>query len=405
VNRAKTDKPMIVAGIMSGTSADGVDVVLCRISPIADDESPRIRLLGLKSYTYTKPVRAEILALMAGQKRSAAEFGRLNWRLGEVYAECVAAAAEELGVKPALVGCHGQTIHHETAPTRFLGSTVRSTWQIGEAAPIAERMRCPVVSDFRPADLAAGGEGAPLVPMLDWCLFRSRTVSRVLQNIGGIGNLSVIPAGASADRLLAFDTGPGNMIIDQTMQTLLGRRFDRNGAVARRGRVLDKVIAKLLRDPYFSALPPKSCGREQFGTAFTQRFIRICRQDGGSDTDCVATATAFTAESILYAYRQFVAPRLASDAPQVSVQFCIAGGGAKNGTLMQMLSSGLGALRVKVQTSEELGIPPQAKEAVAFALLAWLTWNGLPGNVPSATGADRPIVLGKVTNPGGASLT
>jgi len=261
------------------------------------------------------------------------------------------------------------------------------------------------VSDFRPADLAAGGEGAPLVPMLDWCLFRSRTVSRVLQNLGGIGNLSVIPAGASADRLLAFDTGPGNMIIDQTMQTLLGRRFDRNGAVARRGRVLDKAIAKLLRDPYFSALPPKSCGREQFGTAFTQRFIRICRQDGGSDTDCVATATAFTAGSILDAYRRFAAPRLASDAPQAPVQFCIAGGGAKNGTLMQMLSSGLGALRVKVQTSEELGIPPQAKEAVAFALLAWLTWNGLPGNVPSATGADRPIVLGKVTNPGGASLT
>jgi anhydro-N-acetylmuramic acid kinase len=195
------------------------------------------------------------------------------------------------------------------------------------------------------------------------------------------------------------------MIIDQTMQTLLGRRFDRNGAVARRGRVLDKAIAKLLRDPYFSALPPKSCGREQFGTAFTQRFIRICRQDGGSDTDCVATATAFTAGSILDAYRRFAAPRLASDAPQASVQFCIAGGGAKNGTLMQMLSSGLGALRVKVQTSEELGIPPQAKEAVAFALLAWLTWNGLPGNVPSATGADRPIVLGKVTNPGGASLT
>ena len=405
MKRAKTDKPMIVAGIMSGTSADGVDVVLCRISPIADDESPRIRLLGLKSYTYSKPVRAEILALMAGETRSAAEFGRLNWRLGEVYAECVAAAAEELGVKPALVGCHGQTIHHETAPTRFLGSTVRSTWQIGEAAPIAERMRCPVVSDFRPADLAAGGEGAPLVPMLDWCLFRSRTVSRVLQNIGGIGNLSVIPAGAAADRLLAFDTGPGNMIIDQTMQTLLGRRFDRNGAVARRGRVLDKVIVKLLRDRYFSALPPKSCGREQFGAAFTQRLIRICRQDGGSDTDCVATATAFTAESI----RMPTAGSLLRASPRTRPkhQSVLHRGWRpqNNGTLMQMLSSGLGVLRVKVQTSEELGIPSQAKEAVAFALLAWLTWNGVPGNVPSATGADRPIVVGKVTNPGGASLT
>ena len=380
---------------MSGTSADGVDVALCRIGPGTD--SPRIKLLGMKSFPYPKAVRAEVLALMAGQARSAAELGRLSWRLGGIYAECVAAATEELGVKPALVGCHGQTIHHEAASTRFLGGSVRSTWQIGEAAAIAERMRCPVVNDFRPADLAARGQGAPLVPMLDWCLFRSATVSRVLQNIGGIVNLTVIPAGASVDQLVAFDTGPGNMVIDQAMATLFGRRFDRDGVVARRGRVLADVVARTLRERYFSALPPKSCGREEFGAIFTERFISACRRAGGNNADCVATATALTAESILDAYRRFVAPRLEGAAPKARVEFCVAGGGAKNRTLMEMLHAGLSPIHVKLRLSDELGVPSQAKESVAFALLAWLTWHGLPGNVPSATGASRPVVQGKVS--------
>lgn len=388
-------RTMIVAGVMSGTSADGVDVALCRIGPGTD--SPRIKLLGMKSFTYPKAVRAEVLALMAGQPRSAADLGRLNWRLGGIYADSVAAAADELGVKPALVGCHGQTIHHEASATRFLGGTVRSTWQSGEAAQIAERMRCPVVSDFRPADLAAGGQGAPLVPMLDWCLFRSAKVSRVLQNIGGIGNVTVIPAGASVDQLVAFDTGPGNMVIDQTMATLFGRRFDRNGAVARRGRVSADIVARTLRERYFSAPPPKSCGREEFGARFTERFIAACRKAGAADTDCVATATALTAESILHAYRRFVEPLLVAAAPRSSVAFCVAGGGPKNRVLMEMLDAGLRPMGVKLCLSDELGVPSQAKEAVAFALLAWLTWNGLPGDVPSATGANRRVVLGKVS--------
>lgn len=392
MNRART---MIVVGVMSGTSADGVDVALCRIGPGAN--SPRIKLLGMRSFPYPKAMRTELLGLMAGETRSAAEFGRLNWRLGGIYAECIAAATEALGVKPALVGCHGQTIHHEATPSRFLGGMVRSTWQIGEAAAIAERMRCPVVSNFRPADLVAGGQGAPLVPMLDWCLFRSAKVSRVLQNIGGIGNLTVIPAAARVDQLVAFDTGPGNMVIDQAMATLFGRKFDRDGAVARRGRVLTDVVVPMLREGYFSALPPKSCGREEFGAAFTERFISACRKAGGNDADCVTTATALTAESILDAYRRFVAPRFKDAAPNARVEFCVAGGGAKNRTLMEMLRSGLTPMNVKLRLSDELGVPSQAKEAVAFALLAWLTWHGLPGNVPSATGATRPTVLGKVS--------
>jgi anhydro-N-acetylmuramic acid kinase len=389
-------KPMIVAGVMSGTSADGVDVAVCRIGP--GPGSPRIKLLGLASFPYPKAVRAEALRVMGGVPVTAAEMSRLNWRLGEIYADCVARAATKFAVRVALVGCHGQTIHHEASPTRFLGSPVRSTWQIGEAAVIAERLRCPVVSDFRPADLAADGQGAPLVPMLDFCMFRSAKVSRVLQNLGGIGNLTALPAGCNVDQAIAFDTGPGNMVIDACVAELYGKKFDRNGAVARRGRVLPSIVADLMRTPYFSALPPKSCGREEFGTTFATRLTKLCHAAGGSDADCVATATALTAESILDAYRRFVLPHLNADAASAKVEFCVAGGGAKNATLMAMLREGFGALKVRVRLMEELGIPAQAKEGVAFALLAWLTWHGLPGNVPTATGAARPVVLGKVSH-------
>jgi anhydro-N-acetylmuramic acid kinase len=391
-------KTTIVAGVMSGTSADGVDVAVCRIGPGArEGGAPRVKLLGHLGARYPKAVRTEVLRAMGGAAMSAAEMSRLNWRLGEVYAGCVAKAAAKFGAKIALVGLHGQTIHHEAGGIRALGAAVRSTWQIGEAAAVAERMRCPVVGDFRPADLAACGQGAPLVPMLDWCLFRSVKVSRVLQNLGGIGNLTAVPAGCAIDGVMAFDTGPGNMVIDECMWRLYGREMDRDGAVARRGRVLRGVVDEVMRQPYFSTLPPKSCGREEFGVAFAERFLGLCRAAGGEDADVVATATALTVESVVAAYRRFVWAHVGSRAPGARVEFCVAGGGAKNSTLMRGLGDGLGALGVKVRGMEELGVPAQAKEAVAFALLAWLTWHGMPGNVSSATGAGRAVVLGKVS--------
>jgi len=390
-------RPLIVAGVMSGTSADGVDVALCRIGPGTLD-SPRIKLIGAAGFPYPKAVRAEVLRVMGGAALPAAEMSRLNWRLGEIYADCVEKAAAKFGVKVGLVGCHGQTVHHEAEGGRYLGARVRSTWQIGEAAVIAERLRCPVVSDFRPADLAAGGQGAPLVPMLDWCLFRSAKVSRVLQNLGGIGNLTALPAGCGVDGAMAFDTGPANMVIDQCMATLYGKKFDRGGVVARQGRVLGEVVTALMQERYFSAMPPKSCGREEFGATYAARLIEMCRAAGGLDADCVATATSLTAESVLDAYRRFVWAHLGAAAPLAKVEFCVAGGGAKNATLMEMLRKGFAALGVKLRPMEELGVPAQAKEGVAFALLAWLTWNGLPGNVPAATGANRPVVLGKISH-------
>lgn len=389
-------KTMIVAGVMSGTSADGVDVALCRISPVSG-ATPRIKLLGHAGFAYPKAVRSAVLAAMDAKAISVAELSRLNWRLGELYTDAVAKAEVKFGVKAALVGCHGQTLYHQSTAAKYLGAPVRCTWQAGEASVIAERLRVPVVSDFRPADLAAGGQGAPLVPMLDYVMFRSAKVSRVLQNLGGIGNLTAIPAGAEVNNLLAFDTGPGNMVIDACMSRLFDKPFDRGGSVARRGRVISSVVKMILGERYFSALPPKSCGREEFGEAFVTRLIAQCRKAGASNADIIATATALTAESVMDAYRQFVQTQFAQHAPTSKVEFIVAGGGAKNAPLMRMLRDGLEPLGVKMRLMEDLGISAQAKEAVAFALLAWLTWFELPGNVPAATGASRGVVLGKVT--------
>ena len=395
VNKTRS---MVVAGVMSGTSADGVDVALCKISP-SGDGTPRVRLIGHAGFKYPKKLRTAVLGAMDARAISVADMSRLNWRLGEVYADAVGAAAHKFGVKVGLVGCHGQTVYHQAKASLFLGSTVRCTWQVGEASVIAERLRIPVVSDFRPADMAASGQGAPLVPMLDYVMFRSAKVSRVLQNLGGIGNLTAIPAEASVDDVMAFDTGPGNMVIDGCMARLFGRGYDRGGSVGRRGHVKNVVVERILRERYFSSPPPKSCGREEFGEEFVTRFIAMCRKAGANDVDVVATATALTARSIVDAYRKFVWGHLGQASPLATrIEYVVAGGGAKNDLLMRMLHGGLEPLGVKVKLMEELGVPAQAKEGVAFALLAWLTWFGMVGNVPTATGANRGVVLGKVTH-------
>lgn len=394
-------KSLVVAGVMSGTSADGVDVAICRIARAsAKDGTPRVELLGHVGVAYPGDIRAAVLCAMDADAISVAELSRLNWRLGEVYSDAVERAQNDVGVKVELVGCHGQTVYHQGAPEEYLGKSVRATWQMGEAAVLAERLRVPVVSDFRPADVAAGGQGAPLVPMLDYCMFRSSQVSRVLLNLGGIANLTAIPAGSDIDGVMAFDTGPGNMVIDACMRRLYEREFDGNGAVARTGDVLKDVVEKILKEEYFSAPPPKSCGREQFGEVFVSRLIAMCRRAGGQedrDEDVVATATSLTASSVVDAYRRFVWRHLGQAAPRSPVEFVVAGGGSNNGVLMRMLGEALEPMKVKVRMMEELGVPAQAKEGVAFALLAWLSWHELPGNVPAATGARRPTVLGKVT--------
>jgi anhydro-N-acetylmuramic acid kinase len=394
---ALNPKPMLVAGVMSGTSADGVDVALVRISPGTD--TPRVKLVGHHHSPYPKQVREAVLRAMGTEPTTTADLSRLNWRLGEIYAECLEQACIANATNPSqlqLIGMHGQTIYHQASPARYLAKPVRATWQIGEAAAVAERLRVPVISDFRPADLAAGGQGAPLVPMLDFCLLRSHTKNRVLLNLGGIANVTAIPAGGTLHDVIAFDTGPANMVIDALMNADFGKKYDRNGRIAASAQPLPEVIAKLLKDPWFTQPPPKSCGREQFGAAFVERLRGLC--PGVPPAAVVATATELTIASILDAYARFCWPHLGQKAPRArATELIAAGGGVHNAFLMHQLTKRFKALGVPVKTTDAIGIAAQAKESVAFALLAWLTWHGRSGNVPSSTGAARNVVLGKVS--------
>ncbi|ADV81934.1 anhydro-N-acetylmuramic acid kinase [Terriglobus saanensis] len=388
-------KSLVVAGVMSGTSADGIDVALVRITP-REDAAPKLKLLGHTAVPYSKKLRATVLAAMDAPNISAAELARLHWRLGEVYGDAIVAAQQQHRIKAHLAGVHGQTIYHQGIAQKYFGTPLRCTWQLGEAAEVAARTGLPVVSDFRPADITAGGQGAPLVPIFDRIAFAHPKRNRILQNLGGIANLTAIPAGSK--ETLAFDSGPANMLIDACMQRLFNRTYDRNGATAAKGKTLQPVVEQLLQTKYFSLQTPKSCGREEFGEAYVDRLIALCKKARATNEDILATATALTVQSILSAYRNLVWPFLGQNAPLAdATDYIVAGGGTSNRTLMQQLRAGLEPLGISVSTTDEHGIPSQAKEAMAFALLAWLRWNNLPGNVPSATGASKPMILGKVT--------
>jgi anhydro-N-acetylmuramic acid kinase len=396
---------MIVAGVMSGTSADGINVALVRFPSERDGRarrpSPRpdphsdFKLLAHHEYPFPASIRQAILETMNAELARVADLARLNFHLGELYAEAVAKTARKHRVQLDLVGCHGQTLYHQGVAKRFLGRKLAVTWQTGEGAVLAARLGVPVVSDFRPADMAAGGKGAPLVPFLDYFLYRHQQIGRIAQNIGGIANLTAIPAGASLGQVLAFDTGPGNMVIDAVMEDLYGRRYDRDGKVAASGRVLDGVIARLLRAPFFRQKPPRTAGREEFGREYVSRFRQLCHP--AAKPDVVATATALTARSIADAVQRFVVPRFGARRKMTSRQMIVSGGGAKNPTLIAMLSNEISPLGIELHFSDEFGLPAEAKEAVAFALLAHETWHRRPSNVPSATGAKRAVILGKIS--------
>src|SRR6202165_5799923 len=390
---------MIVAGAMSGTSADGINVALVQLSARGRGR-PRPTLLAHEEYPFPAPVRRAILEMMNAELARVADLARLNFLLGELYAEAVAKTARKHRVKLDLVVCHGQTLYHQGMAQRFLRRKLAVTWQTGEGAVIAARLSVPVVSDFRTADVAAGGKGAPLVPFLDYFLYRDQHLARIAQNIGGIANLTAIPAGASLQEVLAFDTGPGNMVIDAAMEELFGKRYDRDGRVAASGRVLDAVVAKLVRAPFFRQKPPRTAGRAGFGRGYAGRFLQICR--GASKPDVVATATALTARSIADAIQRFVLPRFvvprtATRRKQARRQMIVSGGGAKNPTLIAMLRHEITPFGISLHFSDEFGLPAEAKEAVAFALLAHETWHRRPSNVPSATGAKRAAILGKIS--------
>jgi anhydro-N-acetylmuramic acid kinase len=392
---------MIVAGVMSGTSADGINVALIRVGsprtmwtratrPRVSHSKLAFKFLAQAEFPYPKAVRQAVLQAMNATDASVANLARLNFLLAELYADAILATQRRFDLKAELIGCHGQTLYHQGQPAKFLGRNLAVTWQTGEGAVIAARVGVPVVSDFRPADMAAGGNGAPLVPFLDYLLYRDQQVGRIVQNIGGIANLTAIPAGASSKQVTAFDTGPGNMVIDAVTDRLYGKSYDRDGRIAASGAILEPVVSHFLRLPFFRRKPPKTAGREEFGREFAQHFVKRCGRT--SKADVVATATALTARSIADALRRFVLPRRGRFR-----EFVVSGGGANNPTLLAMLANELRPLHLTIRASDEFGLPSAAKEAAAFALMACETWNRRPSNIPSATGAKRAAILGKIS--------
>jgi anhydro-N-acetylmuramic acid kinase len=374
---------------MSGTSADGINVALVEITESRASRQPKLKHLGHAEFPYPKPVRDAVLAAMNAKRASVADLARINFLLAEFYAEAIIATQRRFRVKIQLAGCHGQTLYHQGESQKFLGRKLAVTWQVGDGSVIAVRIGVPVVSDFRPADMAAGGKGAPLVPFLDYFLFRDRHIGRIVQNIGGIGNLTAIPAGASPEEVIAFDTGPGNMVIDALTTHLFKKPYDRDGKIAASGTVLDHVVSDMMQSSYFLRKPPKTAGREEFGRDFVRLFLQKCGR--AKKNDVIATATALTAQSIANALQRFVLRR------GVHKEFIVSGGGTNNPALLAMLANQLAPLGLAIRLSDEFGIPSEAKEAVAFALLAYQTWNRKPSNIPTATGAKRPAILGKVS--------
>src|SRR5579875_1962768 len=382
---------MRIAGIMSGTSLDGIDVAIIDIT--GSGFRAKINVLTSHSVPYPRKIRDALLA-MSNTNAFTGDIARLNFLLGELYVEALEETAERAEIPLdtiKLIGCHGQTIFHEGQASPYLGKKVASTFQIGESSIISERTGIDVISNFRERDVAAGGKGAPLVPYLDYMLIRHRGRGRVAVNIGGIANLTAIPPNTNTDRVIAFDTGPGNMVIDQLVSRITqGRQtYDRDGAVAAIGDIDQKLLAKLLRDKYFRAKPPKTAGREQYGNEYVSKLL----DTELSSEDLIATATALTAESIAAAVRNFVMPEMRVD------EVFVSGGGTHNTTLMRMLRKALEPIPVKETT--EVGLDVDAKEAIAFAVLAYETAHARPSNVPMATGAKRSVVLGKLT-PNGA---
>ena len=387
-----TSKPLLVLGLMSGTSADGIDVALARFS----GASPQLnaKLLRHTSFNFPPALRKEILRVAEQQPISAGELSQMNFRLGHIYADAALAACKKFKVAPSrinLIGNHGQTIFHQGQPVSYFGRSTASTLQIGEGSAIAARTGITTVSDFRPADMALGGQGAPLVPYVDYLLYRHPKLGRVSLNLGGIANITVIPANAKPSQVFAFDTGPANMLIDALVQRFThGRqRFDKDARLAQSGRAIPALLNELMKDAYLKLAPPKSTGREYYGRTYVQKVLALGRRHHAKPADLIRAATIFTALSVVDALHRFV---LSKDKIH---QLIVSGGGARNPLILAQLSAALPY--IEVAPSSHLGVPEDAKEAFAFALLAYETFHQRPANLPSATGARGPAILGKIS--------
>ena len=381
-----------MAGLMSGTSLDGVDCAITRIR--GSGRSVEIDVLGFVSESYPDDLRRMILRNSAPDGSSVHDLSQLNFRLAFVYRDAVLAACRLAGVETAdldAIGSHGQTVYHVPEAEDCAGMPVTSTLQIGDPSVLANLLGVVTVGDFRVADMALGGQGAPLVPYLDYVLFASESEDRILLNIGGIANLTVLPSSGGPHDVVAFDTGPGNMLIDGIVLSLFGERYDDGGRIASSGTVDDGLLAGLLSDPYYEAAPPKSTGREKYTATMVQSILDAALEAECPDADVVTTVTELTPRTIADTVDRFVRPKYS---PR---RLLAAGGGVHNDYIMSRLSALLPG--IEVTTVQAAGVDPDAKEAVCFALLAHETLNGRPTNMPSVTGATRGTVLGKICVP------
>jgi anhydro-N-acetylmuramic acid kinase len=387
-----SDKPLLVLGMMSGTSADGINVALARISGAPPHLSGK--LLAHTSVQFPRALRKEILRVAEQHPITAGALSQLNFQLGELFADAALGACRKFRVSPkriSLIGSHGQTIFHQGKPANFLGRPIASTLQIGESAVIAARTGITTVGDFRPGDIALGGQGAPLVPYADYLLYRHEQFGRVSLNLGGIANITVLPRACKPQQVFAFDTGPANMLIDALVShfTRGRRRFDENARLASQGRSFPVLLNDLLGDPYLKLAPPKSTGREYYGQAYLKKILELGRRHRAQPKDLIRAATIFTALSVVDALNRFVLCKTTIH------QLIVSGGGAHNPLILAQLSAALPG--IDVLPSSRLGIPEDAKEALAFALLAYETFHQRPANLPSATGARGPAILGKIS--------
>jgi len=383
---------MLVLGMMSGTSADGIDVALARIS----GAPPKLhaKLVGHASFKFPRVLRKEILRVAEQQPISAGELSQLNFRLGEIFAGAALSACSRFRVSPkriSLIGSHGQTIFHQGRPGPYFGARTASTLQIGEPAVIAARTGITTIGDFRPADIALGGQGAPLVPYVDYLLYRDEKLGRVSLNLGGIANITILPPATKRQQVFAFDTGPANMLVDALVShfTRDRQRYDKNATLAMQGRSLPALLNDLMRDPYLKLAPPKSTGRECYGQAYLKKLLALGRRHRAKPDDLIRAATIFTALSVVDALHRFVLPKTKIH------QLIVSGGGTHNPLILAQLSAALPG--IEVLPSSRLGIPENAKEAFAFALLAYETLHQRSANLPSATGAGGPAILGKIS--------
>ncbi|HYM80638.1 MAG TPA: anhydro-N-acetylmuramic acid kinase [Candidatus Limnocylindria bacterium] len=388
--RARPEHRLV--GLMTGTSADAIDAALVRMR--GDGLATECELVAYRETPLVQSMRREILEVTHADEITPERLMSLDAALGESYAAATLDLLAGARLAPDAVdaiGMHGQTVRHRP---RAAG-TMALSLQLGSAAVLAERTGIAVVSNFRARDTAAGGEGAPLVPLFDWRLSRSADEARVLLNLGGMANVTYVPRGGNPNDVIAFDTGPGNSVLDDLVGLVTEgkERFDRDGQRALRGRASEMLVGELLGDPFFAQPPPRSTGRERFGRAYAERGRVRAKGLGLGDDDLIATAVELTARSVAGAVQRFLSPLGPVDAVYVS------GGGVRNPALMAALERRLAP--VPLRRAEVLGVPADAKEAMAFAFLAHLTLSGLPGNLPGATGAAHAVVLGQIT-PGAA---